>query len=199
MPTLPLKTVNGNLIIEPCRASHAPQIEHHEYVNMYPVWPFLMFPPANLTSSDEHYCAHAVGVASLKAGAMAADAIPGEHNSHPGLEAAALGLANLSAELLTWTSRARPVSQADGGTATNVPRFPGFWGSFSGNCSNNPLGNPYTTDCTFGDSDPYPATAAKHRNALQLMLLQAAAPVNPHTAEGRRIVIFPGWPVSWGE
>jgi hypothetical protein len=30
------------------------------------------------------------------------------------------------------------------------------------------------------------------------MLLQSAAPVQSHTAEGRKIVLFPGWPAAWG-
>ena len=53
--------------------------------------------------------------------------------------------------------------------------------------------------CTYGDSNPYPGTAAKQRTTVQLMLMQTASPADPRTAEGRRILLFPGWPRAWGD
>ena len=53
--------------------------------------------------------------------------------------------------------------------------------------------------CTYGDMDPYPGTAVKQRTAVHLMLMQTAGPADARTAEGRRILLFPGWPSAWGD
>lgn len=203
LPPLPL-IGDGSRGIAPCRASHAPQIEGGEGVGMYPIWPFQMFGAAQTSAQAKHF-PKSLGLASWhNSGTPQMNTIPGQHNSAPMVQAAALGLATEARSALVWEHQQRPLSQNRGfneSHAGNVPRFAGFWGTFAGlNCSTNPYGTvPATEMCTFGDTDPYPGTAAKHRIALQLMLMQAAAPANAETVEGRRIVLFPGWPRAWGD
>eukprot|EP01052_Picozoa_sp_SAG31_P014732 SAG31_NODE_925_length_10954_cov_3.051589_8_plen_1371_part_00 len=203
LPPLPL-IGDGSRGIAPCRASHAPQIEGGEGVGLYPIWPFQLFGAAQTSAQAEHF-PKSLGLASWhNSGTPQMNTIPGQHNSAPMVQAAALGLAAEARSALVWEHQQRPLSNNRGfnqSHAGNVPRFPGFWGTFAGlNCSTDPYGTVSASEmCTFGDTDPYPGTAAKQRIALQLMLMQTAAPANAETAEGRRIVLFPGWPRAWGD
>ena len=203
VPPLPL-VGNRSRGIAPCRASHAPQIEGGEGVELYPVWPFLLFTAAQTAAQAQRF-PQALGRHSWRdGGSPQINTMPGGHNSAPMVQAAALGLAVEAQAALVWEHKQRPRSTNRGFNESyggDVPRFVGFWGTFTGlNCSTDPYGKVTTSDmCTFGDTDPYPGTAAKQRVALQLMLMQTAAPANAHTAEGRLIVLFPGWPRSWGD